>query len=265
MGVLSICITFVNMCYVCRMRSTAAESGQAPSRRERVRAATIEEIKATAMRMLREHGADLRFADIAREMGMTAPALYRYYADRDELLSALMADGFAEMSAQLTAALDAAEPDDLAGRIRAAAISYRDFANADPARFSLLFGLPNPGFGQHSQHTSGPAAGATMAALEQSLRGMIDQGQLAHPLVRHVGPRWATEADTAQAAGGARIPADAYQALLHFLAAVHGFACLETFDHLNWISDQARDELFDAQIELLVLAMGAEPPQFDAQ
>ncbi len=243
------------------MRSSAAESDRVPSRRERVRAATIEEIKATAMRMLREHGADLRFADIAREMGMTAPALYRYYTDRDELLSALMADGFAEMSAQLTAALDAAEPDDLAGRIRAAAVSYREFAQADPARFSLLFGLPNPGFGSHSQHTSGPAAGATMAALEQSLRGVIDQGQIAHPLIRHVGPGWATEAGTAQPADVARIPADAYQALLHFLAGVHGFACLEAFDHLNWISVQARDELFDAQIELLQLAMGARPPQ----
>lgn len=246
------------------MRSAAAETDQAPSRRERVRAATIEEIKATAMRMLREHGADLRFADIAREMGMTAPALYRYYADRDELLSALMVDGFTEMSAQLTAALDTAEPDDLAGRIRAAAVSYRDFAKADPARFSLLFGLPNPGFGNHSEHTSGPAAAATMVALEQFLRGVIDHGQLAHPLIRHVGPRWTAEADTVQAADGARVPADAYQALLHFVAAVHGFACLESFEHLNWISVQARDELFDAQIELLILAMGARPPQLDA-
>ncbi len=245
------------------MRSTAAELEKVPSRRERVRAATIKEIKATAMGMLREHGADLRFADIAREMGMTAPALYRYFADRDQLLSALMVDGFAEMSTQLTAALEATEPDDLAGWIRAAAVSYRNFAKADPARFSLLFGLPNPGFGQHNQHTSGPAAGATMATLEQSLRAVIDKGQLAHPLIRYVGPQWATEAGTAQAADGARIPADAYQALLHFLAAVHGFACLETFDHLHWISDQARDELFEAQIELLQLTTGALPPPSD--
>ena len=103
-----------------------------------------------------------------------------------------------------------------------------------------------------------------MAALEQFLRDVIDQGQLAHPLVRHVGPRWATEAGSAQATDGAPIPADAYQALLHFLAAVHGFACLETFDHLHWISVQARDQLFDAQIELLVLAMGARSQQLDA-
>lgn len=248
----------MKMCYTSRMSAPdAAHPDHVPSRRERVRAATIEEIKATAMRMLREHGSDLRFADIARDMGMTAPALYRYFADRDELLSALMVDGFAEMSAALAAALDAAPPDDLAGRIRAAAMAYRQFAKADPSRFSLLFGLPNPDFGRHSQHTSGPAAGATMGTLEELVRSVLDHGKLAPPLVREVGPTLATEAATAQAAAGARIPADVYQALLHFLAAVHGFACLENFDHLNWISEAARDDLFETQIELLTLAMGA--------
>lgn len=254
------------LCYSSLMTSPAVESERPPTRRDRVRAATIEEIKATAMRMLREHGADLRFADIARDMGMTAPALYRYFADRDELLSALMVDGFQELSEALTAAIDAAEPEDLAGRIRAAAVAYREFARADPSRFSLLFGLPNPGFGRHSEHTSGPAAGATMATLERLVQAVVEHGGLVTPLVRHVGPTWSVESrTTAQRSDGARIPADAYQALLHFLAAVHGFACLESFDHLSWISEQSRDELFDAQIELLTISMGASPHDLGAR
>jgi AcrR family transcriptional regulator len=244
------------LCYIAHV-TAAADSDQAPTRRQRVRAATIDEIKTTAMRMLREHGTDLRFVDIARDMGMTAPALYRYFADRDELLSALIADGFTEIAAEVTTAMDAVEPGDLAGRIRAAALAYRDFAKADPSRFNLMFGLPNPGYGSHTEHTSGPAAVAAMATLEQMLRSVIVHGRLPDPLVREVGPTWETEAASAQAADGARIPADAYQALLHFLSAIHGFACLENFDHFNWISDKALDELFEAQIELLVLAMGA--------
>ncbi len=250
------------VCYVADMTTyaAAAEPAQVPSRRERVRASTIEEIKATATRMLREHGADLRFADIARDMGMTAPALYRYFADRDELLSALMVDGFQEMSDQLTAALDASAPDDLAGRVRAAAVAYRSFAKADPSRFSLLFGLPNPGF-VHGQHMSGPAAGATMASLEGLVRTVAEHGKLPTPLVEEVGPTLAAEVATAQHGDGAPLPADAYQALLHFLAAVHGFACLENFDHLNWFSEQARDEIFEAQIELLILLMGGSHRQ----
>lgn len=259
---LSRVITTVKICYGAPMAAVPdvaldAEA-EAPSRRERVRAATIEEIKSTAMRMLRERGADLRFADIARDMGVTAPALYRYYADRDELLSALMVDGFRAMSDTLGDALDSVAPDDLAGRIRAAAVAYRDFARADPSRFSLLFGLPNPGFGRHSGHASGPAAGATMATLERLVQSVVDHGRAPTPLVRDVGPTWSTEAGTtAQRSGGTRIPPDSYQSLLHFLAAVHGFSCLENFDHLSWITEDSRDELFDAQVDLLVRAMGA--------
>jgi AcrR family transcriptional regulator len=240
------------------MSSLGVNESAPVSRRERVRAATVEEIKATAMQMLREHGNDLRFADIARSMGMTAPALYRYFADRDELLSALMVDGFQQMSDALGEALASAPPDDLGARIRAAALAYRVFARSDPVRFSLLFGLPNPGFGRHSEHSSGPAAGATMATLERLVQSVLERGGLPRPLVRDVGRTWVNEAGTtAQRSEGPRIPPDAYQALIHFLAAVHGFACLENFDHLNWISEQSRDELFDAQIELLTHAMGA--------
>jgi AcrR family transcriptional regulator len=226
-----------------------------------VRAATVEEIKATASRMLRERGADLRFADIAREMGMTAPALYRYFSDRDELLAELMVDGFREASEALATALDAVAPDDLAARIRAAATAYRDFAKADPARFSLLFGLPNPGFGRHIEHASGAAAGATMATLERLVQTVVEHGIVPTPLVHDVGPTWAAESGSrAQRSDGTRIPPATYQALLHFLAAVHGFACLENFDHLGWITAESRDELFEAQIQLLTLAMGAGTP-----
>jgi len=241
------------------MTTTAPSDPTPVTRRERVRAATIDEIKSTALRLLKTHGTDLRFADIARDMGMTAPALYRYFADRDELLSALMVDGFAEMQEALTGALDATDPADLAGRIRAAAVAYRRFAVADPSRFSLLFGLPNPDFGRHSDHSSGPAAGATMARLEAMVRTVLDHGTLPPPVITTTGPTAATELLSVQHAGGEPVPAEHYQALLHFLAAVHGFACLECFDHLNWVSEAARDEVFEAQVELLIRSMGATP------
>ena len=144
-------------------------------------------------------------------------------------------------------------------RIRAAAVAYRNFAKADPSRFSLLFGLPNPDFGRHSQHSSGPAAGQTMARLEAMIRTVIDDGAMPAPLVADTGPTVARELLTVQHSEGAPVPAEHYQALLHFLAAVHGFACLENFDHLNWISPEARDEVFDAQVELLIRSMGANP------
>jgi AcrR family transcriptional regulator len=221
-----------------------------------MRAATIDEIKATAVRLMHEHGSGVGFADIAREMGLSAPALYRYFADRNDLLSALMVDGFHELAAQIAAALDTAPADDLAARIEAAASAYRRFATADPQRFSLLFGLPAPGDAAHAKSTAEHANVSAMTQFEQLVRSVIDHGVLPSPLVQEVGPAFASEVPNKQAAEGARIPADAYQALLHTLTAIHGFACLETFGHLEWLNEQARDELFQAQITLLAHAMG---------
>jgi AcrR family transcriptional regulator len=208
------------------------------------------------MRLMNDHGADIRFADIAREMGLSAPALYRYFADRDALLTALMVDGFHEFATQIAAALETAPADDLAARVEAAASAYRRFAAADPRRFSLLFGLPAAGFVSHADGAAVHANVTAMTHLEQLVRSVIDHGVPLSPLVREVGPALASEVPNKQATDGARIPANTYQALLHTLAAIHGFACLETFGHLEWISEQARDELFQAQITLLTQVMG---------
>ncbi len=64
-----------------------------PNRREMKRTATLDEIRTTAWKQIGEMGVQsLSLRGIAREMGMTAPALYRYYKDRDALVMALLVD-----------------------------------------------------------------------------------------------------------------------------------------------------------------------------
>lgn len=53
----------------------------APNRRARLRAEAIQEIKTIALKLLAEGGPDaISLRAIAREMGMTAGALYGYFA-----------------------------------------------------------------------------------------------------------------------------------------------------------------------------------------
>src|ERR1051325_3726431 len=60
---------------------------QPPSRRDRLRAATIDEIIQTARQLLVKDGPEaVSLRAIAREMGMTAPGLYRYFGSHEELL-----------------------------------------------------------------------------------------------------------------------------------------------------------------------------------
>lgn len=117
------------------------------TRRERLRIETIEEIKSTAWKQIGEQGAaSLSLRAIAREMGMTAPGLYRYYKDRDALVTALLMDAFSSFTASLEAGRDTCESSDHPGRFRAMCRAYFQWAMENPQRYMLLFGTPIQGY-----------------------------------------------------------------------------------------------------------------------
>jgi len=73
-----------------------AGAAHPPSRRDRLRAATMEEIIQTARRLLVSSGPEaMTLRAIAREMGMTAPGLYRYFDSHEELNRHVCATFFA--------------------------------------------------------------------------------------------------------------------------------------------------------------------------
>ena len=116
-----------------------------PTRRERLHAATAAEIRDVARTLLtREGPAAVSLRAIAREMGMSAPALYRYYSSHEELVAALVADYAGELRSVLGTACDAVPEEDLPGRVRAVALGLRAWATASPAAFGLLFGRADP-------------------------------------------------------------------------------------------------------------------------
>jgi AcrR family transcriptional regulator len=118
----------------------------------------MEEIIAVARRLLVEQGpeaASLRA--IAREMGMTAPGLYRYYNNREELLRHVIAQMFRELSGDIHRAIGEAVPSPkradaedphvhLALKLVAACREFRRWALGHKGEFALLFGVPLPGF-----------------------------------------------------------------------------------------------------------------------
>lgn len=108
------------------------------TRRERLRAETIEEIQTTARRMLVSDGYDgLSLRAIARAMGMSAPALYRYYASREDLIAALVDDLKTELTEAMEKARDS-EPE-LVGKLLTTSREFRRWAVAHPAEFALVF------------------------------------------------------------------------------------------------------------------------------
>ncbi|WP_460539166.1 TetR/AcrR family transcriptional regulator [Glycomyces halotolerans] len=113
--------------------------------RERARAELTQEILAAAKRQLGEVGPTaLSLRAVARELEMASSAIYRYFKSRDELLTALILDGYDDMGRAAERADDpAAAPGE---RWTAIWRAVRGWALEHRHEFALLFGTPVPGY-----------------------------------------------------------------------------------------------------------------------
>ncbi|MGH8869278.1 MAG: TetR/AcrR family transcriptional regulator [Actinomycetes bacterium] len=230
-------------------------------RRERARAATIDEIKRTALDLMRAYGTtDVRFTDIAREMGMTPPALYRYFDDRDALLTVLITDAYRDLGQSVAEAQEAVAREDVGGRWRAGAQAYRRWALNDPRRFALIFGLPVPGFCPPEEGETTEAARWAMSQLSNLFVEAQAAGRLGRPYSCDVDPALAVCAEGKSEDLGVVLPSENFQAMLHAWAAIHGFACLEAYGHLDWMTPEGRDALFVSQVCVSARAAGLPEP-----
>ena len=139
------------------------------------------EIKEAARRQLATEGANLSLRAIAREMGMVSSALYRYFASRDDLLTALIIDaynGIGDAGDHADASVE--DRSDLLGRWLAVAHAWRDWALAAPAEYALIHGSPVPGYAA-PQDTIAPAT-RRFLVVAGILRDGVAAGRLANPV-----------------------------------------------------------------------------------
>jgi AcrR family transcriptional regulator len=99
------------------------------------------EIVAAAERLLRSESVEtLSLRAVAREVGVSAPALYLHFADRRALVWAVLEHQFAELTAAATsAATNSADPADPRGRLRAWCLAYCRFGLTHPGHYRAMF------------------------------------------------------------------------------------------------------------------------------
>ncbi len=132
----------------------------APTRRERQRAATYDEIVAVARDLLGKPET-LSLRAIAAEMGLTAPALYRYVDSYHELLMLVAQAIFEDVISAMTRARDRYGDDDPAAQTIAATVAFRGWALAHPEEFGLIFAnaaIARPAEALETGEISGPAS-----------------------------------------------------------------------------------------------------------
>jgi AcrR family transcriptional regulator len=116
--------------------SQAAVAGSPRGRfREMMRA----DILNAGLEILREGGfTALSMRALAEAVGVRAPTLYDYFANKEEVLNELFLEGVKEIRQHFQPAMESSQPG--AARIVGLGLAYRDFAIANPVLFQLVFG-----------------------------------------------------------------------------------------------------------------------------
>jgi len=251
------------------------------TRRERLRAELIRDIKSTALAHLREHGVDgLSLRAVARDLGVSAPGLYRYYAGRDDLLTALIADSYHDLADHMLVALGA-DPEQLSGvdrqppepprqvddhappgdRMVVVAHAYRAWGVTHPHEFGLIYGDPIPGY-------AAPEGGVTVEASRRVATVLLGpviagwrQGTVRIPAAfdADLGAGARQLRDEIAAATGEEIPVALAALALSLWAWLHGIVSLEVFGQLAWIYPDGAGPLFDAALSAQLAGVGLEP------
>jgi AcrR family transcriptional regulator len=189
-------------------------------------------------------------------MGMTSSALYRYYASRDQLLDALVADAFASLADCLEEAersvARAAWDDRALGIFR----SYRRWALDHPTEYALMFGGPIPGF-----DSPGPVIKQEMfrgiGVLFRCMVMGLAEGSV-HPPALSPGVEKKLRAKLKKWGGPPGLDAEALAACMTTWTQLHGAISLELFRHLPEALIPA-DELFEHLMRQLVRNVSAPP------
>jgi AcrR family transcriptional regulator len=230
--------------------------GERSPRRERLRRATVEEIKAVARAQMAAEGtAAVTLRAIAREMGMTASALYRYFGSREQLVTALITDAYHALADAMQAAVDAVPAGGHRDRMLAAFRAFRSWALEHPTEFALIFGSPIPGY--VAPEETRPAGLRYTDLLSRLLAdahadGALDPARIDLPL----SPTLRRQVEAFQRRrGGADLPAPVLAFGLSAWTRLHGLVTLEVFGHLEpAIGDGAA--LFDQETAAILAQSG---------
>ncbi|GAA4624232.1 TetR/AcrR family transcriptional regulator [Actinoallomurus vinaceus] len=224
------------------------------TRRERLRAELDRDIRASARRLLQADGpAAMTMAAIAREVGVTAPAIYRYYESHDDLVRAVAADLVEDLVTTLTAAADPSR--DLLTRVTGATNAIRSWAQEHPSEFTFLFGSPS---GSRAQ---GEISADWVVRLAHLFGGLFEEiwRQRPFPVLsdEELVPALRDELASYRRTTGLDLPLGAIWVLLTCWQRIYSVVCLEIFGHLG-VGIDDHGPLFDQMLVELCALIGLE-------
>ena len=236
---------------------------QAPSRRDRVRAATTGEIKQTARRILVAEGPQaVSLRAIAREMGMTAPALYRYFGSHEDLIKHVVADIFDEIAGDIHAAIAAAAEasgGDMTAKLVAACGEFRRWSLAHKDEFGLLFGTPLPALEAAQDEVIDECAQKFSGTFFPLFLELWHKRPFPIPADGDIDPGLREQLARYREGLGIDLPLGAGLTFLRCWVRLYGMVALEVFGHLHFALEDP-SAMFEITLAELAGLVGLEYP-----
>ncbi|MBF6327898.1 TetR/AcrR family transcriptional regulator [Nocardia transvalensis] len=236
------------------------------ARRGRMPAVHDADIRRVARALLVQQGPEaVTLRAIARELGITAPALYRYYASRDDLVGALRHDICVDLAKELAAQV-AELPDDGVVQLFAICKGFRRWALDHAREFTLVFASP-AGTGTSAMRQFDEPFGRIFLEAAGRLLATYDivtppteaiPEALREDLVGFRAELLAALADTEQKFPVEKLDLGVTYLMIQFWARLYGHVTLEVFGNYPMpVSDP--DALFDATLAELAGSIGLSP------
>jgi AcrR family transcriptional regulator len=209
-----------------------------------------EAIRHTAWKQIAEQGASsLNLRAIARELKVTAPALYNYFPRRDDLVTALIVEAFTSFGDGQIAARASVAADDHAGSLRAIGLAYRQWAHTFPQRYQLIFGVPIPGYVPPPEKIF-PSSARSISALFGVVEAIRAAGRLQAEAVQPLHKDYEMHFELWRTQLGEVHPATHFVAMIIW-ARVHGLVSLEIQGNLPLFGETG-DALYRTELDALV-------------
>lgn len=199
---------------------------------------------------------------IARELGITAPALYRYYASREELVAALRLDICADLAEELASQV-AELPDDGIVQLFAICKGFRRWALDHAHEFTLVFASP-AGAGTSAMRQFDEPFGRIFLAAAGRLLAAYDivtpSADVIPEALREdlIGFQGALLGITERKFPAEKLDLGVTYLMIQFWARLYGHVTLEVFGNYPMpVSDP--DALFDATLADLARTIGLTP------
>ena len=222
------------------------------SRSERRQDVTARILEIGRRHLAEEGAAALSLRAVTRDLGMVSSAVYRYVANRDELLTLLVVDAYDELADTVDAAVERVARRSWQERVVAAALAFRGWAVADPSRYALLYGSPVPGYSAPPERTTEPGTRVVLLLArlvsEGVARGDVSTSTEGLPLRRALAPGLVAIGTEAGIDGGPAVVARA----LHLWSTLVGAVSLEVFGQYGPEGPPQPEALLEHQVRLVL-------------